>query len=124
MKNFLWSKKFAYGIGLITTDGCLSSDRRHIEFTSKDLELVQKFKQCFNLNNKICKKRRGGFPKTSYHRIQFGNVALYNFLLSIGLMPKKSKRLKSLNIPDSVFADFLRGVIDGDGCIDYFMHLG
>lgn len=31
-----WSPKFAYCIGLITSDGNLSKDGRHISFTSKD----------------------------------------------------------------------------------------
>ena len=118
----VWNSDFAYGVGLITTDGCLSPDKRHIEFSSKDLELVTSFKKCFNLTNKICKKSRGGFPRKLYHRVQFGNVHLYKFLMSIGLSSRKSKIIKALQIPDSIFADFLRGVIDGDGSIGYFMH--
>ena len=120
-KNY-WNPNFAYGVGLITTDGCLSSDRRHIEFTSKDLDLVESFKKCLNLKNKIGKKARGGSTIKCYHRIQFGNVKLYGFLLSIGLSANKSKKLAYVRIPDNFFADFLRGVIDGDGCIDYFIH--
>gem|GEM_PF-6676481 len=37
-----WSPEFAYVIGLLTTDGNLSPDGRHINFTSKDRELVGK----------------------------------------------------------------------------------
>ena len=32
-----WSPEFAYAIGLIVTDGSLSKDGRHINFSSKDL---------------------------------------------------------------------------------------
>ena len=30
-----WSSKFAYAMGLLATDGNLSKDERHIDFTSK-----------------------------------------------------------------------------------------
>lgn len=36
-----WNENFAYAIGLIVTDGSLSIDGRHINFTSKDLEQIQ-----------------------------------------------------------------------------------
>ena len=35
----------------------------------------------------------------------------------IGLTPAKSLTLRPLAVPDSVFADFLRGCIDGDGSV-------
>ncbi|MBL7157431.1 MAG: hypothetical protein ISS92_04640 [Candidatus Omnitrophica bacterium] len=122
MVKIIWNRDFAYGIGLIATDGCLSSDGRHIEFSSKDLESVNNFKKSFKLKNRIGRKTRGTLPDKLYHRIQFGNVKFYKFLLTIGLSPRKSHTLKGLRVPKHFFADFLRGVIDGDGSIGYFMH--
>ena len=55
MDDIIWDNNFAYGIGLIASDGCLSSDKRHIEFSSKDLELVINVKKSFSLKNKIGK---------------------------------------------------------------------
>lgn len=40
----------------------------------------------------------------------------YDFLLSIGLTPKKSLTLNKINVPEEYFFDFLRGCFDGDGC--------
>ncbi len=54
--------------------------------------------------------------------LQFGSRTFYDFLLSIGLTPAKSKTLKALKIPDPYFADFLRGCLDGDGNIHVFYH--
>ena len=51
--KILWSSKFAYVIGLMATDGNLSIDGHHMEFTSKDLDLVEIFKNYLNLKNKI-----------------------------------------------------------------------
>jgi len=120
--KIIWSPRLAYVIGLITTDGCLSIDGHHIDFTSKDLELVKIFKDYLNLDNKITKKTRGREKEKKYFRIQFGDANFYEFLLSIGLTAHKSKTIGALNIPDEYFTDFLRGCIDGDGCIRTFKH--
>ena len=117
-----WNNNFAYVIGLFTADGNMSPDGRHLEFCSKDLELIRTFKRCLNLNNRICRKRRGQHPKTWCHRIQFGNKELYNFFIEIGLMPNKSRLLADLKIPKRYFSNFLRGLIDGDGSIDINDH--
>ena len=108
-----WSSEFAYAIGLLTTDGNLSPDSRHFDFTSKDMEQIKNFMQCLGIKNKIGIKM-SGLGKKSLH-VQFGDVNFYKFLLSIGLLPNKSKTLAELNIPDKYFWDFLRGHFDGDG---------
>ena len=109
-----WSPKLAYAVGLITTDGSLSIDGRHIDFTSKDVQLLQTFKKCLNLKNKIGSKTDGKSNK-KYYRVQFGNINFYKWLLKIGLMPCKTKIVGRLNIPNKYFFDFLRGHFDGDG---------
>jgi hypothetical protein len=115
--NFMrWTSDLAYIVGLITTDGCLSKDGRHLDFTSKDLEQVQNFARILNLKNKVSLKKSSYNPEGVYYRIQFGNVILYRFLLKIGLMPNKSKTVGALKIPDTYYGDFLRGHLDGDGC--------
>jgi len=109
-----WSEKFSYAIGLMTTDGNLSSNGRQFDFTSRDLEQVENFKKCLGLKNKIGLKSSGSSSRTSF-RIQFGDIRFYTFLLSIGLAPQKSKTIGELIIPDKYFFDFLRGHFDGDG---------
>ena len=54
--------------------------------------------------------------------IQFGDRIFYDFLISLGITPAKSKTIASLKIPEKYFADFLRGCIDGDGDIDVHSH--
>lgn len=110
-----WSPDFAYAIGLLTTDGSLSSDGRHIVFTSKDLELVEIFRAALNIHCIIGRCRNGSSPVKRYYRIQFGDVQFYRFLLKLGLMPNKSKIMQALLIPNEYFFDFLRGHFDGDG---------
>lgn len=110
-----WSPSLAYAIGLITTDGSLSIDGRHINFTSKDYQLVKLFKEILNLRNKVGLKTRRKEEQRSYFQIQFGDINFYKFLLSIGLTPHKSKTLDRIIIPKIYFFDFLRGHFDGDG---------
>lgn len=112
-RAIVWSPNFAYCIGLIASDGCLSKDNRHIDFTSKDYELAKIFRDILKPNVMIGQKLNGqGF---SAHRVQFGDVVLYDFLMGIGLTPNKSKTIGKLLIPDAYYADFLRGCFDGDG---------
>ena len=111
-----WSPEFAYAIGLLVSDGCLSNNGRHIDFTSKDLEQVEHFKKCLGLSVKIGTKSRG-YSNDRYYRIQFGNVIFYKFLESIGLTSAKSKTIGNVSVPDEYFWDYLRGYFDGDGCI-------
>ena len=108
-----WSPDFAYAIGLLVTDGNLSLDERHIEITSKDEEQLKNFLKCLGIDVKITSKYSSLHKK--YKRVQFGDVNFYKFLLSIGLMPRKTKIIKSVKIPKKYFFDFLRGHFDGDG---------
>lgn len=124
MEKLGWNTNFAYALGLITSDGNLSPDGRHMIFVSKDIDLINTFKNCLNLKNKISLKKSGysNDVNRKYYVVQFGNIRLYHFLTDIGLSPNKSKAIKSLLIPPAYIADFLRGLIDGDGSIGYFMH--
>jgi hypothetical protein len=110
----IWSPNLAYAIGLLATDGCLSSDGRHFDLTSKDKEQLKNLLKCLGIKNKIGEKTSGRGKKL-YTRVQFGDVVFYRFLLGLGLTPAKSKILGALSIPKKYFFDFLRGAFDGDG---------
>ena len=114
--QFNWSPELAYAVGLITTDGNLSKDGRHIDFTSSDLQLIRTFKKCLFLNNRVGRKY-GSFADTISYRLQFSHVKLYRWLLKIGLTPNKTFNLGKINVPRRYFRDFLRGHLDGDGSI-------
>ncbi len=112
-----WSSELAYCIGLISIDGCLSKDGRHITLVSKDYQQIATFKACLNIGANIRPCGRGGATELKYFRLQFGDVNFYRFLLSLGLTPAKSKTIGRLNIPAKYFKDFLRGSFDGDGTL-------
>lgn len=110
-----WSPGFAYAIGLLATDGNLSKDGRHISLTSKDKSQIDLFRRCLGIKNSIGRKSRSKGDEKKYFYVQFGDVLFYQFLLSIGLSPRKSKTIFRLTIPEMYFYDFLRGHLDGDG---------
>jgi len=116
-----WSPQIAYVVGLITTDGCLSNDKRHIILTSTDKQQLQTFQKCLHITNKISLNPPGSYSKNTCYRIQFSNVKFYNWLLGIGLKANKTFNLSGLKIPDRYFPDFLRGHIDGDGSIIHYI---
>lgn len=116
-----WTSNLAYAVGLLTTDGNLSKDGRHLELTSKDIEQLNNFKKCLGLKVAITWKTSGySRGDKKYPRVQFGNVRLYKWLLKIGLMPNKTKIISNVKIPDKYFFDFLRGHFDGDGYLYFY----
>ncbi len=110
-----WSPNFAYAIGLLVTDGNLSIDGRHINFTSKDLELIRKFQKSLKINLHIGRKSSNSQGYKKYYVVQIGDILFYRFLLGIGLMPRKTKIIGAIKIPVEYLFDFLRGHLDGDG---------
>jgi hypothetical protein len=109
-----WSPDFAYAIGLLVTDGCVSGDGRHIIFVSKDREQISNFMKCLNISNKIGTSY-SGYRKSRAYRVQFGDVNFIAFLKSIGISPAKSLTISQITVPKRYFLDFLRGCFDGDG---------
>ena len=112
-QQWQWTAELAYAVGLITTDGCLSQDGRHLTMTSKDIDLLETIGRCLGVTARITLSTN---PRP-IHRLQWGDVIFCRWLNEIGLMPAKSLRLGPLRVPDEWMRDFLRGCIDGDGSI-------
>lgn len=110
----------AYVAGLIATDGCLVGDRRHLSLTSADVDLLETFR-CL-IGKPTVKIRPKQSPLGSAYDVQFGDVALWRFLEAAGLTPRKSLTLGGLRLPDEHFFDCARGLVDGDGSIENFVH--
>jgi hypothetical protein len=107
-----WTNGLAYAVGLIATDGCLSGDRKTVVQTSKDLDLLEVFRRCIGTAAPIR-------PAKGAYRIQVTDVGLYRWLQSIGLTARKSLTLGPLAVPEHLFSDLTRGLLDGDGSVVY-----
>lgn len=110
-----WSGGMAYVVGLIATDGCLLSGRRRIHFKSADRELVALYLRLLRRSNTIAteRTRQGGIA----YKTQIADAALYDWLIGIGLTPRKSLTMGPLAVPDEFVVDLARGLFDGDGTI-------
>jgi hypothetical protein len=115
-----WSDAMAYVVGLMATDGCLISNRRHLNFKSRDEQLVRTFLQC--LGRPMSYSTVVGHTGNPHYVTQFGDVRFYRWLESVGLMPRKSLVLGALDVPQEFLFPTLRGLFDGDGHIENFFH--
>lgn len=107
------NRENSYWIGLILADGNISSDLKKFELTLKDKEHICRFIECIKSNHILqCKKVNNNY----YYRISFMDRNIVNDLHNIGILSNKSNIDFHLpQIPDNMFNDFLRGLIDGDG---------
>lgn len=110
-KNFFktWSSEMAWVLGLIATDGCMSKDNPTVSLSSQDLEIIDKVKNILEYSGPI--RNYDCYILSIYDR------TMYSDLLSLGIEPAKSFTLELPNIPEEFMGDFIRGVLDGDGCI-------
>lgn len=85
-----------------------------MNLTSMDIDQLETFKRIMNLKVKIGWKSHG-VDSELCSQIQFGGVCLYQWFISIGITPRKSKTISKVLVPEEFFFDFLRGEFDGDG---------
>lgn len=112
-----WSDEIAYTVGLMASDGCLSNDGRHLILVSTDIDQLENFVAAIGRSLPISKHESGKdrYSRKQGYRVQFSDVGYYDFLLSVGLTPNKSKTIPALDVPSQYYGHFLRGLFDGDG---------
>ena len=110
----------AYWLGVISSDGTLSNDGYKVSLTSKDLDLVEKFKKSIKSDHKISivnnlDKR----TNKSYKRylIQIGSKKFVENIVEKGITSNKSYVSYFPKIKKLYYNDFIRGLFDGDGSI-------
>lgn len=116
-----WSDTMAYVVGLMATDGNLSRDGRHLSFDSGDLELIRTFLSCLGHPHAHTRSKRSEKGGIAY-QVQFSDVRFHRWLRGIGLMPRKSLILGAIDVPAAHIASLLRGLFEGDGHIQNFVH--
>lgn len=122
MKNaeWSWSAATAYAVGLIATDGCIDGRRPIVSFTSEEIELIEQFRAAIGRNPRVYRKF-GGFGVWT-NQVAIYDRPLHSWLLSIGLMPRKTLELAEIAVPDHHLAPLTRGLLDGDGSILSYWH--
>ena len=115
-KIYEWNGQLAYLAGLIASDGCLINNGRHLNITSIDREIID-YAQSILGKEKLKVQPKTGQYGTPAFAWQFSDVSLYDFFIQHGITPQKSKTIKSVDVPDEYWCDFLRGYFDGDGTV-------
>jgi hypothetical protein len=105
-----------YILGAFVTDGNVILDVSRTNAAkcalfSKDKDWLEDINYIIGNNGKL------RFSKKKIWELWFYNKDIYNWLVSHGCVPNKSLTLKFPFIPKEFLPDFIRGCIDGDGCI-------
>lgn len=118
-KNIDTPKK-AYWLGYIAADGTISKINARCGLTSKDLEIIKKFKSDIQSEHKISenviKDKRTGNISIAY-TIQITNI---NFVLNLnkhGITKNKADIFNVPNINEKLLSYFFAGLFDGDGYV-------
>lgn len=111
-----WGEKQAYFLGLLYTDGCNTKNTICISLKNEDKYILDILKDCLEYNGKFC-----NHISNNYTGLKICNRELSKILNDLGLVPRKTFKVKfPYFIKTDLLSHFIRGVIDGDGCIGVY----
>lgn len=121
-----YSKLSCYWAGFIAADGCISSRKNGIRFLTislkkEDEEHLKYFIQHIDGNNlkivnRTVKNKNGIFPYVSV--ILYSDKICDDLQNNFNIYKNKTKNLEfPVKVPKKFLVDFIRGFIDGDGCL-------
>ncbi len=116
-----WTPEMAYVLGYFAADGCMyqvtSNKAYFIEFVSIDKDLIESVRGLMRASNKVEALDR---PKCqTRYKLRICSKKLFNRLKELGFSPAKSLVMKFPDVPKILLHHFVRGYLDGDGCV-YF----
>lgn len=118
------SERKAYWFGLLMADGCIKDDRDvlSIGLKEEDKYLLEMLRDDLKSNKPLYfRDLRSKNPTWSNsYTIDFNSKILVSRLIELGCVPRKSLSLefpKEQDLPRYLLKHFIRGYIDGDGCI-------
>lgn len=117
------SQEKAYFLGLFWADGNISKSKNDIiiRLKTNDRDILVKLSKIFyNTDRVIDYVKKTNKSKTPVSKLAIYSKKLKARMLDIGLFPNKSKTIKFPSdkiISDVLINHFLRGLLDGDGCI-------
>ena len=100
------------------SDGSVTAEKFYLKL--KDKDVIIKFKKALNAEQPIAYYK---VPYISY-KIEVCSKEMCSDLISLGCIPNKTRIIRFPSIPEHLYNHFIRGFIDGDGCIRVGYNLG
>lgn len=122
--NTIDTEEKAYWLGFITADGYVNESRHflNIKLQAGDEAHLYKFKQFLGCIEIPIKDDIGGSGQI-VKSITVNSRTLVNDLINLGVRQGKSGNEHICNkVPDNLIPHYIRGLIDGDGCIQHGSH--
>lgn len=113
---------FFYFLGLMATDGCIQGTSVQIGLTDKDV--IDWIVGTLGYLNTVTVSPGKKMEHKPRYWVRFMNKEVADVLRSYGIKEDKtySLRMNLLDIPADMYRHFIRGVFDGDGCINAKRH--
>jgi hypothetical protein len=116
------TERKAYYLGFLYADGCVYEDGKNskriiLQLHPDDVYILEQLLVELNSNRPIHVNNRG------YVSINIGSTIMANDLINLGCIPRKSLVLKFPSediVPKHLLMHFIRGYMDGDGCISTY----
>jgi len=107
-----------YLLGVYLTDGTVYKNGTSYsnQISSADKTWLEDIRDIISPNSPVTMIRE------NYYRIRLNDKIISNWLISKGCVPNKTLIVTFPNIPEKYLPDFIRGCLDGDGCICIYNH--
>lgn len=121
-ENFFddWSKESAWFLGWLITDGYVFETDGYLQFRLCDKEICDKLLKIIGSNKSVtCSPHysKTGFRRQDVYTAKINSRYLCNKIVEKGIRQNKSLTVPMIDVPDRFFSHFLRGCIEGDGCL-------
>jgi len=108
----------AYWLGFIEADGCIFKDELRIKLGAEDKSHLEKFVTFMEGKNLNISKSVHGITGNDLYKVAISNKKLRADLQKCGIQYNKSMNEKPYtDLPNEFIHDYIRGYLDGDGCI-------
>lgn len=108
----------AYFLGIMFSDGSISHNQFYLKL--KDSDVIYKFKKALKCDYHI---KHNEFPYDNYV-LEISCQEMCKDLIKLGCTPNKTRTIQFPDIPTDMYRHFIRGFMDGDGCIRVGKTLG
>lgn len=117
--NEIKTEADAYWLGFLLADGYVNEQRGCVtlKLGLKDYSHLEKFIEYLEGENLEINRVKGGVGQTIVSVVLNSRTITDNLVKQGVFQGKSGKEKPNLNLPPFLYKDYLRGIIDGDGCL-------